>query len=49
MVEVTEGAEVKPGAGEEAVEQAGPVLHPRQPGLGQGGESRDPHPVLYHI
>jgi len=30
--------EVEPGAGEEAFEEAGPVLHPFEPGLGQGGE-----------
>ncbi len=35
---VTEGCEVESGAGEEAVEQAGPVLHPFEPGLDQGGE-----------
>jgi len=35
---VTEGCEVQAGAGEEAVEQAGPVLHPPEPGLDQGGE-----------
>jgi uncharacterized protein YjlB len=38
MVGVTEGCEVESGAGEEAVEQAGPVLHPPEPGLDQGGE-----------
>jgi hypothetical protein len=27
------GPEVEPGAGEEAAEQAGPVLHPPEPGL----------------
>src|SRR6266704_6777073 len=35
---VTEGCEVEAGAGEEAVEQAGPVLHAFEPGLDQGGE-----------
>src|SRR6266851_1156557 len=35
---VTEGCEVEAGAGEEAAEQAGPVLHAPQPGLDQGGE-----------
>jgi hypothetical protein len=30
---ITEGCEVEPGAGEETVEQAGPVLHPLEPGL----------------
>jgi hypothetical protein len=38
MVGVTEGCEVEAGAGEEAVEQAGPVLHAPEPGLDQGGE-----------
>src|SRR5258708_27810149 len=38
---VTEGCEVESGAGEEAVEEAGPVLHPFQPGLYQGGELAD--------
>ncbi len=38
MVGVTEGCEVQPGRGEEAAEQAGPVLHPPQPGLDQHGE-----------
>lgn len=33
MVGVTQGCEVEPGAGEEAVEEARPVLHPFQPGL----------------
>jgi hypothetical protein len=33
MVGVTEGCEVEPRAGEEAVEEAGPVLHPLEPGL----------------
>jgi hypothetical protein len=37
-VGVTEGCEVEPGASEEAVEEAGPVLHPFQPGFHQGGE-----------
>jgi hypothetical protein len=35
---VTEGYEVEPGSGEEALEEAGPVLHPPQPGLDQRGE-----------
>jgi hypothetical protein len=30
MAEVTERCDVEPGAGEEAVEEAGPVLHPSQ-------------------
>jgi hypothetical protein len=34
----TKGCEVEPGAGEEAVEQAGAVLHPLEPGLDQRGE-----------
>ena len=38
MVGVTKGCEVEPSAGEEAVEEAGPVLHPPQPGLDQHGE-----------
>jgi hypothetical protein len=41
MVEVTEGREVEPGAGEEAVEEARPVLHPFEPGLDQRGELGD--------
>jgi hypothetical protein len=41
MVEVTEGCEVEPGAGEEAVEEAGPVLHAPEPGLDQRGELAD--------
>ena len=38
MVGVTEGCEVQAGAGEEAVEEPGPVLHPLEPGLDQGGQ-----------
>jgi len=38
MVGVTEGSEVQAGAGEEAFEEGGPVLHPFQPGLDQGGQ-----------
>jgi len=38
MVGVTEGCEVESGAGEEAVEEAGPVLHSLEPGLDQRGE-----------
>ena len=38
MVGVTEGCEVQAGAGEEAFEERGPVLHPFQPGLHQGGQ-----------
>jgi hypothetical protein len=34
----TKGCQVEPGAGEEAVEQAGAVLHPLKPGLDQRGE-----------
>jgi hypothetical protein len=37
-VGVTEGYEVQAGAGEEAFEERGPVLHPFQPGLHQGGQ-----------
>src|SRR5262245_28150719 len=33
-----EGCEVEAGAGEEAVEEPGPVLHPPQPGFDQCGE-----------
>jgi hypothetical protein len=35
---VTEGCEVESGAGEEASQEAGPVLYPPEPGLDQGGE-----------
>ncbi|MGO9080262.1 MAG: hypothetical protein ACLQDY_14655 [Streptosporangiaceae bacterium] len=35
---VTEGCEVQAGAGQEAVEEAGPVLHVPEPGLDQRGE-----------
>lgn len=38
MVGATEGCEVQAGAGEEAFEEGGPVLHPFEPGLDQGGE-----------
>src|SRR6266487_4190735 len=38
MVGVTEGCKIEPGAGEEAFEEAGPVLHPLEPGLDQRGE-----------
>jgi hypothetical protein len=38
MVGVTEGCEVQAGAGEESVEDAGPVLHAFEPGLNQRGE-----------
>ena len=38
MMGVTEGAEVQAGAGEEAFEEGGPVLHPPEPGLNQGGQ-----------
>lgn len=38
MVGVTQGCEVQPGAGEEAAEEAGPVLHPPEPGLDQRGQ-----------
>jgi hypothetical protein len=35
---VAKGCEVEPGAREEAAKQAGPVLHPFEPGLHQRGE-----------
>src|SRR5204863_8213139 len=35
---VTEGCEIEPGAGEEPGQEAGPVLHPPEPGLDQRGE-----------
>ena len=38
MVGVTEGAEVEACGGEEAFQEAGPVLHPLKPGLDQDGE-----------
>ena len=38
MVGVTEGCEVQAGAGEEAFEECGPVLHPPEPGFHQGGQ-----------
>jgi hypothetical protein len=41
MVGVTEGCEVQAGAGEEVFEERGPVLHPFQPGLHQGGQLGD--------
>jgi hypothetical protein len=40
-VGITKGCEVKPDLGEEAVQEAGAVLHPFEPGLGQGGELAD--------
>src|SRR5437660_12684715 len=33
--------EVEPGLGQEAVEEAGPVLHPPEPGLYQRGQLAD--------
>ena len=41
IVRVTEGCEVKAGLGQEALEEAGPVLHPPQPGLDQRGQLID--------
>lgn len=38
MVGVTEGHESQAGAGKDALEERGPVLHPFQPGLYQGGQ-----------
>lgn len=38
---VTEGREVEPGAGEEALDEAGLVLHVPEPGLGERGELGD--------
>jgi hypothetical protein len=38
MVGVTEGCEVQAGAGQESFEERGPVLHPFEPGLHQGGQ-----------
>jgi hypothetical protein len=38
---VTEGCEVEPNAGEEPVEEAGPVLHLLEPGLHQRGQLAD--------
>jgi hypothetical protein len=35
---VTERREVEPGACEESLEEAGPVLHPPEPGPGQRGQ-----------
>jgi hypothetical protein len=40
-VRVTKGCEVKSGLGEEAVDEAGPVLHPFEPGLHQRGQLTD--------
>ena len=36
-----ERCEVQPGAGEEAVEEAGPLLHPPETGLHQRGQLDD--------
>jgi hypothetical protein len=33
MAGVTERCEVQTGAGEETIEEGGPVLHPREPGF----------------
>ena len=41
MVGVTEGYEVEPGACEETLEEAGPVLHPFEPVPGQRGQLAD--------
>jgi hypothetical protein len=41
MVEVTEGREVEAGAGEEPVEEAGPVLQSFEPGLHYRGQLGD--------
>jgi hypothetical protein len=38
MVGVTEGCEVKAGAGQEPFKERGPVLHPPEPGFHQVGE-----------
>jgi len=38
IAKVTEGREVEPGSGEEALDEAGLVLHPSEPGLREGGE-----------
>ena len=38
MVGVTEGCEVQASAGQEPFEEAGPVLHPFEPGFHQGGQ-----------
>ena len=38
MAEVAEEREAEPGPGEEAVEEAGPVLHPPEPGPHQRGQ-----------
>lgn len=42
---ITEGCEVEPGAGEEAAEQAGALLHLLEPGLDQRGELGTPRPA----
>ena len=42
MVGVTEGCEVQAGAGEEAAEEAGSVLHPPEPGPGPERSCRRP-------
>ena len=39
--ELLEGCEVEPGLGQEALEEAGPVLHPPEPGLDQRGQLID--------
>ena len=41
IAEIAEGREVEPGAGEEAAEEAGPVLHPPEPRLDQRGQLAD--------
>ena len=38
---VTEGCEFQAGAGQETVEEGGPVLHPLEPGLHERGELAD--------
>lgn len=38
MVGVTKGFDVQAGAGQEPVEEAGPVLHPFQAGFHQGSQ-----------
>jgi len=37
-ISIVEVTEVEPGLGEEAVEEAGPVLHLPEPGLDQRGQ-----------
>ena len=37
-MEVTEGREVESGLGQEALQEAGLVLHPPEPGLDQHGQ-----------